>query len=414
MPGSYFTLDSFDLTGKTVLVRVDVNSPIDPIEGRILGDNRIRQHAGTIQRLSDSKVIILAHQSRPGKADFTELDVHARRLSRIMRKPVSFVDDLFGSKARAAIGEMKPGDILMLQNVRFYSEEVAFKDDNMDKKKNSHIVSNLAPLADYFVLDAFAAAHRAQPSLVGFTELMPSMAGEVMRKEIEALQYAVTDARRPSMAILGGLKVDDSIEIMQNLLSQDIVDRVLTTGVVGQIFLLAQGHDLGEPNITFLDTEVKGYQLSLEIAQRMLDEFGDRIEIPVDLALNDNGSRVKLRVEELPAKFPIFDIGIDTIVKYIHLIHEARTVILNGPSGVFEQPTFATGTKEIFRAIAESDCFSIMGGGETTTVLDQLGIKGDISHVSTGGGACLTFLAGKNMPGIQALERSYELFSSEG
>ena len=142
MPGSYFTMDSFDLAGKTVLVRVDINSPIDPIEGRILGDNRIRQHASTIQRLSGSKVIILAHQSRPGKADFTELDVHARRLSRIMRKPVSFVDDLFGSKARAAIGEMKPGDILMLQNVRFYSEEVAFKDDNMDKKKNSHIVSN--------------------------------------------------------------------------------------------------------------------------------------------------------------------------------------------------------------------------------------------------------------------------------
>ncbi len=247
----FFTLDDFNLSGKSVLVRVDINSPIDPESGRILDDTRMRRAMDTLKDLDDSKVAIMAHQSRPGKKDFTPLGGHAEHLSYLLRKDVRYVDDLFGSKAREAISRMKKGDVLLLENTRFYSEEVALKGKPLEVQEKTHIVRNLSPFFDYYVNDAFAAAHRAQATLIGFARKLPSIAGKLMEREIVGLSRAL-EGERPRIAVLGGAKFDDSIEIARNMLENGIADKVLTTGAVANMFLYSTGKALGEPSESFL------------------------------------------------------------------------------------------------------------------------------------------------------------------
>jgi len=408
----YFTLNDFDLKDRSVLLRVDINSPINPDTGELLGDTRIRAHLDTIRALAGSKVAIMAHQSRPGSRDFISLKVHAERLSSLLGKDIRFVDDLFGSTARKAISEMETGDILLLENVRFYSEEVGIKKYNgkdFTPQADTNIVRNLAPLADFFVNDAFAAAHRAQPSLVGFVERLPSLAGLLMEKEFRNLGRALEGAESPAIAVLGGAKADDSINIIKNMLSNDIVDNVLTTGVVANIFLHANGVDPGKPSTDYIMTKFKDPEKIIREAKEILKKWPDRVKIPVDVALNDNGTRKGVTVKELPADLPIYDIGLDTIVEYSDYIERAKTIIANGPAGVFEMEEFAIGTEELFRAMADSEGFTVVGGGETTTVCSILGISDRIDHISTGGGASINFLAGKPMPVKIALERSKKL-----
>lgn len=408
----FYTLDDFDTTGKTVILRVDVNSPINPGTGELLGDARIQAHIDTIRELERSKLVILAHQSRPGAHDFVSLGVHAERLSSLMRKKVRHVDDLFGSTAAGAIRSMKAGEIIMLENVRFYSEETEIKKFNGTDflpQAGTHIVKNLALLADYFVCDAFAAAHRSQPSLVGFVERLPSMAGRVMERELKNLGEAMEEGRSPSVVILGGAKADDSIDIARNMLANDIVDTVLTTGVVANIFLMARGVDLGAPNREFIMKKFKDADRLIRDAAGVMATWPDRVRVPTDVAGNDNGTRVHIPVKDLPTDLPIWDIGLDTIVEYSEIIELARTIIANGPAGVFETEEFALGTKELFRTMARSDGFTVMGGGETTTVCSLMNIERNIDHISTGGGACISFLGGKTMPVKIALERSRQL-----
>jgi len=413
MARAFFTMDDFDLSGRTVLLRVDINSPIDPITKTLLNDARLREHLSTIRDLRGSKVVVLAHQSRPGKDDYTSLEPHAERLSALLGRPVKFVDGLYNKAALDAIRGLDTGDVLVLENVRFFAEEDALADQKTEKMAKTHIVRKLAPLAQYFVLDAFAAAHRAQPSLVGFVDALPTLAGRVMEKELTMLNRAIQSQERPKIAIFGGVKADDSIAVTKHMLEKGIVDKVLTTGGVANMFLQADGKDPGALTTEFMEKEVEEYDVYVGQCKELLAKYHDRILLPTDVILNDGGERKPILVDDLPATLQIYDIGLDTIARYIEEIRAAKTVFFNGPAGVFEKDEFAVGTRELLQGIAESDAFSVVGGGHTVAAVEQYGLEDAMSHVSTGGGALINYLAGKELPLVTALERSYKKFSAK-
>ncbi len=406
----YLTMDDFDLRGKTVFVRVDVNSPIDPITGVILDKSRFEAHRSTLSELRNSKVVILAHQSRPGKRDYISLRPHAEVFTNILGKKVKFVEDLMGEYARKRIESLKKGEYILLENTRFYAEEYCLK---KGKFEDTNIVKNLLPYVDVFINDAFAAAHRAQTTLVGFARKVPMLAGRLMQREIENLTKFMVMKDRPKVAVLGGAKAEDSIKVAENFLQRDIVDKVLTGGVVAYFFLLAKGYDIGEGSMEYLHKEFDNYQELVNRAKKLLDNYDDRIEVPVDVVVNMQGKRKGMPIMDLPVKEPIYDIGIDTAVKYAQIIKDAKGIAVNGPMGVFEIPEFSTGTIEVFRAIASSNGFKVAGGGHTIAAIEIYGLKKKFDHISTGGGSLITFLSGGDMPVLNALEESYYLFSKE-
>ena len=396
----FCTMDDFDLDNKTVLVRVDINSPVDPSTGLILDDTRIRLHAETIGELSNmgAKTVVLAHQSRPGKKDFTTLKQHAESLSKILNHKVKYVDDIFGSNARTAISRMKRRDIILLENVRFYSEEILKRDPKLQSE--THMVQKLSPLADYFINDAFAAAHRSQPSLVGFAFILPSAAGRVMERELKALYNALNNVKKPCIFILGGVKVDDSIMVMENVLKNGSADYILTTGLVANIFLWASGVNIGMYNKNFI--ERKGYCKFVKKSKKLLKNYREKIIIPKDVAVCIGEKRVEFSVDEIPNQ-PIYDIGTETITEYAGYIRKAETLFANGPAGVFEKEEFNVGTDDILNAIASSNAFSIIGGGHLAAAANQMGLSSGISHISSGGGASINLLAGEDLPVVKVL-----------
>jgi len=410
--GEFLTMDDVDFAGKTVLARVDINSPLDPKTGRILSDARIREHLSTLRDLREAKVAVLAHQGRAGKDDCVPLESHAERMASLLSRPVRYVDSLIGKTAQDAIMGLRPGEVIVLENTRFYSEEDAFADKPIEKMAKSHLVRRLAPLADYFVLDAFAAAHRAQPSLVGFCDVLPTLAGRVVERELRMLDRALRSEERPKIAIFGGIKADDSLAVTQHMLEKGIVDRVLTTGGVALLFLDAQGVDIGKPTRAVLEKEIEGYSDQVQGAKVVLGKLGSRIDLPLDVALNADGKRIEIPVRELPAAHPVQDIGLETIGHFAIMIAEAKTIIMNGPAGVFELPEFETGTRELFTAVAESEAFTVIGGGHTVAVAEALGLEREFDHVSTGGGALINYLAGKPLPLVDALRRSKAKFQN--
>ncbi len=397
MERDYCTMDDFDFDGKTVLLRVEFNSPIGP-DGKILDDKRIRESVPTIKELEDAKVVLLAHQSRPGKKDFTTLEQHAKRLQRFLKQDVRYVDDIFGSHACTAVTEAGPGTVVMLENVRFYSEEVIELDPA--KASKTIMVKKLAPLAQVFLNDAFGASHRSQDSLVGFTPVLPSGAGRLMQKEIDSLSEALRGGGEV-VYVLGGAKVDDSISVTRNVLDKGIATRVLVTGVVANVFLAASGLDIGRPSMDYLEKN----ELSGEVpkAQEILQKYDGKVQMPTDVAINKDGKRVEVNVKQLPVDYPIMDVGHETIANFSDIIMHADKVILNGPAGVFENPEFGTGTRDILMAAAKAK-FSIVGGGHSSAAVEEMGIEDKITHVSTGGGAAIDFLSGKPMPAIDALK----------
>ncbi len=406
MGREFFSLDDFDTRGKTLLVRVDINSPMDPATGRILNDARMRNHLDTLKDLVRARVVLLAHQSRPGKSDYTSLEPHAIRLSHLLNRDVEYVDSLYGRAAREAVGSLRPGDILLLENTRFYAEEIALKGASPDAQRNSHIVQRLAPLADYFVHDAFAAAHRSQPTLVGFAEVLTAMAGRVMEREVEMLGKAMHSGPSPRLAILGGVKVDDTAEVMGHFLDKGIVDRILTTGLVANLFLAAGGTDIGVANREFLEHEVGNSEALIGQAGALLKQYPEAIEVPVDVGVQIKDGRDDVRVKKIPGDARIMDLGIDTLGAYMEAIREAGTIIMNGPAGVFELEEFSLGTREIFDAVGSADAFTVIGGGHTVAVAEQMHLQGRVDHISTGGGALMDFLCGKPLAGLEALSRS--------
>lgn len=408
----FYTLDDFELDGKSVLVRIDINSPINPLTMEILDDRRFRSHLSTLRELECSKVVLLAHQSRPGKADFTTLESHARLLSKLLRREVRYVDDIFGSHARREIENMSDGDIILLENVRFYSEEVEksiTSDKTFEKQSRTIMVRKLAPLFDLFVNDAFAAAHRSQPSIVGFPMVLPSAAGRLMEREYRVLRSLLEDLDRPSVYVLGGAKPEDPIKLMKNILPKGLADKVLLTGLIANIFLLAKGINLGDKIIE--EMERKDLLDFLDDAKELLEKFEDKIELPVDLAINKDGERVEISVKDLPTNYPIYDIGMETIEKYSRIIMEAGTVVMNGPAGVFELEEFRIGTIELLRALSMCGGKTVIGGGHLVAAAEMAGVVDRITHVSTGGGALISFLSGEELPGIKALEISARRFA---
>ncbi|HPJ30955.1 MAG TPA: phosphoglycerate kinase, partial [Methanothrix sp.] len=396
----YLTLDDFPIDNQRILVRVDINSPMDP-DGKILDDKRFRGHLPTLRDLEEARVVLMAHQSRAGKKDFTTLEAHARRFSQLLHREVTYVDDIFGSHARESIKAMKPGDVILLENTRFYSEENISRPPEDHAK--SHMVKQLYPLFDLFVNDAFAVSHRSHLSVVGFTEVLPSAAGRLMEKEIDSLDMGVRGNEHPSIFVLGGTKADDSIKVIQNVFNRGGVDQVLVTGVVATVFQMAAGINVGDKNEEF----VAGldYSDQVAIAKDLLDKNPGKIVFPQDVALDKGGERLDVAMEKVPDDLLIADIGLETIVDFSKRIREAKIVVLNGTAGIFEKDKFALGTTEILKAATESG-FSIAGGGHTSAAIDELGLEPRFSHVSTGGGASISYLSGDLLPGIEALKKA--------
>ncbi|MEC9354068.1 MAG: phosphoglycerate kinase, partial [Candidatus Thermoplasmatota archaeon] len=300
--------------------------------------------------------------------------------------------------------------------VRFDTDEVtisSWNGENFTPQADTALVRNLAPLADIFVNDAFAAAHRCQPSLVGFTEVLPMATGLVMERELRKLGGAIADGPTPRIALLGGSKAADSVAIAHHFLSQG-VDEILTGGVVANLFLMADGVDIGAPSTAYIRDHITNWEQVVADAEILRKEFGDRLVVPIDVAVSEEGVRHGLPVNELPAKYPVHDIGIETLVAYLARLEKAGTVIANGPMGVFENPEFATGTRELFTAIADSDALTVVGGGETTMAFTHMGLADRVNHVSTGGGACIAFMSGRLMPVLEALRHSKKRFDEGG
>ncbi|MDP8012306.1 MAG: phosphoglycerate kinase [Thermoplasmata archaeon] len=407
----YFTMEDFDLKGKRVLLRLDLNSPINTETGEITDISRFIAHLDTLKNLRESKVVILAHQSRPGKKDFTSTKKHAEILSKLLRKPVLHLDGLFESFVIDKIKQMKDGDIIFLENTRFYSEDVVLAEEPLSVQKRSHIVKKLAPLFDYFINDAFAAVHRPQTTLVGFSEEMPNLAGILMDREISMLSKFLVDDSRPKIAVLAGAKVDDSLKVAKNFLDKNIVDKIITGGLVANLFLLAKNIDLGVTNVEFLNRELGDIKPLLEICNYLLSKYEDKIELPLDLAINKNDKREEISIDNLPIEHSIMDIGFNTIEKYKGILNGAKAVILNGPMGVYEIEDFALGTIEIFSAIADLNAFKVAGGGHTISAIARMDLNKKFTHVSVGGGALINFLSGEPMPVIDALKISKKKFT---
>ncbi|MGD2066802.1 MAG: phosphoglycerate kinase [Candidatus Bathyarchaeota archaeon] len=401
----FLTIDDFDLKNKTVLVRVDFNSPLDPETKQIINDKRIRAHASaTIKDLvkKGAKTVILAHQGRPGDADFIGLEQHAKLLGKALNMSVQYVDDVVGEKAQNAIKALKSGEVLVLGNVRGLPYEQ--NKGTPEEHSKTEFVKNLAPLADVFINDAFAAAHRAHASMVGFTAVLPSAAGRIMERELKALGKVLESPEKPSVFVIGGAKGDDSLDISRYVLKNKIANYVLTGGVIGHIFLVATGVNLGEGNMKFL--EKKDLMGLVPGIKELMNQYPGAVITPVDLAMDVDKKRKEIAIKDLPTDNNIFDIGTQTAKKFADIILKAKTIVVSGPVGVFENPEFKKGSQIVLNAVADSEGYSLVGGGHTVAAVEKLGLADKMSYVSTAGGALIEFLMGKQLPGVVALEKA--------
>jgi len=396
------TVKDIDVRGKRVLVRVDFNVPLDS-DRKITDDRRIVAALPTIKYLIDNgaKVILMSHLGRPetdengnvtpDSVKKFNLDPVAQRLSDLLGKPVKKADDCIGDEVKQAAMSLADGDVLLLENVRFYKKET---------KNDPKFAEQLASLGELYVNDAFGTAHRAHASTEGVTKFIPGVAGFLMEKELDYLGKAIGSPERPFLAILGGAKVADKIPVIDNLLTK--VNSLIIGGGMAYTFFKAQGYEIGK---SLLDAE------GLELAKNAMakaKELGVEMVLPVDVVAatefsNDAESKV-VPVDGIPADWMGMDIGPKSIEKFKEVIGKSKTVVWNGPMGVFEMPKFAVGTKAIAEALADADATTIIGGGDSAAAVEQMGFASKMSHVSTGGGASLEFLEGKELPGVVALQ----------
>jgi len=404
----FYTLDDFEFNGKTVLVRVDINSPIDLITKKITDTMRFKAHAKTLLELSNSgaKVVVLAHQGRKGDDDFIQLQEHGRVLSEVLGRPVKYVDEVYGDRALNCIKNMKNGEILLLENVRFCDEEDGAK--TLDAQINSPMVQRLSSVADIYVDDAFSTAHRNHTSMVGFTHVLPSAAGRVMEREVNSILNVTENPEKPSVYVLGGMKAEDSYEIMKEALDNKIADIILPIGIISYLCLLGKGIDIGEVNKKMLYS--KGLMDKISEVKGLLNKYGDVIKIIKDVAVEDGGKRLEILVEDLPTNKPIKDIGSKTINEFTRILKNAKTIVFNGPAGVYEDPQFAIGTRKLLEAVTKSKAYSLVGGGHTIAAVEKYGYASKISYMSTAGKAFISFITDGcgALPAIRALEKAYK------
>ena len=387
------TIEDILVTGKKVLVRCDFNVPLDENKN-ITDENRLVGALPTIKYLSENgaKVILCSHLGRP-KGEFNmkySLAPVAKRLSEMLGKEVKMAEDVIGDSAKATVAALNDGDICLLENVRFHKEE---------EKNDPEFSKELASLAEIYVNDAFGTAHRAHASTAGVADYLPAVCGYLIGKEIDIMGKALADPARPFVAILGGAKVSDKIGVIENLL--DKVDVLIIGGGMGYTFIKAQGGEVGK-SICELDkldlardlmakAQAKGVDLLLPVETVVANEFSNDAETMI------------VPSTQIPADYEGLDIGPNTVELFSEAIAKAKTVIWNGPMGVFEMPTFAVGTKAIAKAVAEADAITIIGGGDSAAAVQQLGYADKMTHISTGGGASLEYLEGKILPGIDCL-----------
>ncbi|MCU6734747.1 phosphoglycerate kinase [Diplocloster agilis] len=412
------TLDDFDFMGKTVLVRVDINQPIDRKNNTLKSINRIKACLPTISELSDkqAKVVLLAHQGSDIEyQNFCSITPHAKVLSELLKRPVRFIDDVCGPAARECICTLQNGEILLLDNVRYLSEEQTLFETKLclthEQQADTLLIRLLAPLADYYVCDAFAAAHRNQPSLCGFEQRLPSAMGRLFEKEYCMVTQLLDQPRRPCVYVLGGAKVGDAFAIMDTVLAQKKADFVITGGVVANILLAAAGYAIGSGSEEYIKRQ--HYWEYVERIRPVYLRYKEQILLPADVAWQQNGERLEAAIGCLPDDISIVDIGHKTAEIYSRIIKKARTIFANGPMGVFEKKTSEFGTDCVWKAVVDSEGFTLIGGGDSIAAAEKLGIVDQISYVSTGGGALIRFLTGEELPVIRALRHSVELEKGE-
>lgn len=389
------TVKDIDVNGKKVLVRCDFNVPIDSETGKITDNRRIRAALPTIQYLLDhnAKVILCSHLGRP-KGEFNlkySLKPVAEELSKLLNKDVKLAKDVIGESAKELTSNMKEGDIVLLENVRFHKEE---------EQNDPEYSKALASMAEIYVNDAFGTAHRAHSSTTGVADYLPAVSGFLIEKELEFLGGALENPKHPFVAILGGAKVSDKIGVIENLL--DKVDTLIIGGGMSYTFYKAQGHHIG----TSICEEDK-----LDLAKSILEkaqEKGVKLLLPVDNHVSseysNNGEEKMVDSTEIPDGFMGLDIGPKTIEKFEEAVKDAKTVVWNGPLGVCEFDKFATGTKAVATMLSKLDAITIIGGGDSAAAIEKLGLADKMTHISTGGGASLEFLEGKTLPGIACLQ----------
>ena len=383
-------ITDIDVRGKKVLIRVDFNVPIK--EGVVGDDTRIRAALPTIQYLldHDAALILCSHLGRPKGAPMPEYSMRpvAAHLSKLLARPVAFSEECIGPVAEKASAGLKPGDVLVLENTRFYPGET---------KNYPDMAIKLAELAEIYVNDAFGSAHRAHASTEGVAHLLPSVAGFLMEKEIQYLGQAISNPRRPFIAILGGAKISDKIGVIRNLLVK--ADFVLIGGGMANTFFKALGYPVGD---SLVEYEV------LDTARQLVEEGGSRLRLPVDILIADrfeaDAECKAMSMGPVPDGWRIMDIGSQTVAAYHKALLGVGTVVWNGPMGVFEFPRFAEGTFGVARAVAESGATSIIGGGDSVAAINAAGLADKITHISTGGGASLEMLEGLTLPGVAALQ----------
>jgi phosphoglycerate kinase len=383
------TLDDLDLNGKRALVRVDFNVPLK--KGTITDDTRIRATLPTLRALKErgASLVLMSHLGRPKGQVNEELRLRpvAARLGELLGETVSYAHEVTGPAATKMVEDLGPGDVGIIENLRF---------DPREEKNDPEFATELAKLGDCYVSDAFGAAHRAHASTVGIAAHLPSAAGLLMQKEISALSWVLSDAEQPFIVILGGAKVSDKIGVIKSLITR--AQRLIIGGGMANTFLKAQGVGVGTSLVE--DDNVETARSLADDAQRA----GVALHLPLDgvvaAELSAEAEARSVRFDEISDSEMILDIGPNTITDFVSALDGARTIVWNGPMGVFEIPQFAAGTRAIAEAVANSDAYSLIGGGDSVAAIEQLGLADQISHISTGGGASLEFLEGKQLPGV--------------
>jgi phosphoglycerate kinase len=386
------TIEDVDVADKRVLVRVDFNVPLEG--GEVTDDTRIRAALPTLQYLldHDAKLILMSHLGRPkgDNRDQFKMDPVALRLSDLLDRPVQKLDALVGSEVEGAVNGMRPGEVILLENTRFESGET---------KNDPDLSRKLARLADVYVNDAFGSAHRAHSSTAGIVEEsdIPAVGGYLMEKELQALGEALNNPKRPFVAIQGGAKISDKITVLNRLL--ELADTVLIGGGMANTFFKARGHDVAD---SLVEDE------ALEEARNLLEGASEKLVLPLDVVIAnafDNAASTRtIEAGDVPSGWRILDIGPRTIEKYRDILSDAKTVLWNGPMGVFEMSNFAKGTFAIAETLASLDATTVVGGGDSAAAVADAGLADRMSHVSTGGGASMEFLEGKTLPGVAALD----------
>ena len=383
------TIRDVNVKNKRVLVRVDFNVPLD--NGKVTDDTRIVASLPTIKYLVEqgAKVILCSHLGRPkGKDEKLSLRPVAARLEQLLGKRVTFVSDCIGQPVERVVEGMNAGDVVLLENVRFYPEE---------EKNDPAFAKKLAASGDLYVNDAFGSAHRAHASTEGVTKYLPGVAGFLMEKELNYLGQALANPAKPFVAILGGAKVSDKIKVIENLLPK--VDALLVGGGMANTFLAARGLNMGQ---SLVEAD------KLDVAKALMEKASAKIVLPVDAVIADkfaaDAQSQVVAVDQVPGDWRVLDVGPKTIDAFEKILAGARTVVWNGPLGVFEFPAFAQGTVEIAKRLAQSGATTIIGGGDSAAAVEQAGVADKMTHISTGGGASLEFLEGRVLPGVAALQ----------